>query len=176
MPFRQREVGQLKNPISLMILKGQGSRRGKGTPANRLPPSLEIPRMQLNMTLSNMLQSEAGSNFKVGPPWTRELQGLLQTSIILWVMALKLDSVWGFCCISLLPNEVTCLVSALEGRSSLGLGYQTSCYESSWWWCPFSPAFANKMLSDYSQPCGTQSCRQFVTSTAFTAVVRVAEV
>lgn len=39
-----------------MILKGKGSERGKGTPANRLPPSLEISRTQLNMTLSNMLQ------------------------------------------------------------------------------------------------------------------------
>lgn len=50
------KLDQLKKPINPMILKGKGSKRGKGTPANRLPSSLEISRTQLNMTLSNMLQ------------------------------------------------------------------------------------------------------------------------
>lgn len=50
------KLDQLIKPINLMILKGKGSKRGRGTPANRLPPSLEISRMQLDMTPSNMLQ------------------------------------------------------------------------------------------------------------------------
>ena len=156
-----------------MILKGKGSKGGRGTPANRLPPSLERSRTQLDMTLSNTLQIWSWLQL---PSWPSLDQRPPETPSNLNYPAIhgsKCKAWW--CCISPLSSEVNCTVSALEGKSLPGLCYQTSCCRTPWWH-PFSSAFANKTFSDYFQPCGTQSCRQFVTSIAFTVVVRFAEV
>lgn len=59
---------------------------------------------------------------------------------------LKPGGACGLCCISLLPSEVTCVVSALGGRSPLGLCHPTSS-SGTRPRRPFSPVFSKQNCS-----------------------------
>ena len=161
-----------------MILKGKGSKRGRGTPANRLPQSLEISRTQLDVTLSNMLQLWSWIYLWSWPSLDQRLPETpsnLNYSVIHGSKSKAWWCLWALLYFSIV--QVRCLAWSVlwKGEARLGFAIKPPAMQRPRWH-PFSPAFANKMFSDYFQPCETQSCRQFVTSIAFTVVVRFAEV